>query len=136
MYASKKTARQKRAVCFYFSWPIRMSVANPPLLPFGSVPLLSFLPFLFSAFRFSVPFLLAFSHPILHELMVKLPRLSAPIDLVSYPTATPVTLRRSASHALQLRRFRKPIHLGPSDEALLPVSMLVLHSFESGSTSS
>jgi hypothetical protein len=62
--------------------------------------------------------------------MVKLPRLSAPIDLVSYPTATPVTLRRSASLALPLRRFRKPIHLGPSDEALLPVSMLVLHSLK------
>ena len=80
-------------------------------------------------FRFSIPFLLAFSHAILHELMVKLPRLSAPIDLVS-STATPVTLRRSASPALPLRRFRKPIHLGPSDEALLPVSMLVLYSLK------
>ena len=86
--------------------------------------------FFFRLFRFSIPFLLAFSHAILHELMVKLPRLSAPIDLVSYPTATPVTLRRSASHALPLRRFRKPIHLGPSDEALLPISMLVLHSLK------
>ena len=60
--------------------------------------------------------------------MVKLSRLSALIDLVSYMTAMTVTLLHSASHALPLRRFRKPIHLGPSDEALLPISMLVLQS--------
>ena len=34
--------------------------------------------FFFRLFRFSIPFLLAFSHAILHELMVKLPRLGAP----------------------------------------------------------
>ena len=60
--------------------------------------------------------------------MVKLTGLSALIDLVSYMTAMTVTLLHSASHALPLRRFRKPIHLGPSDEALLPISMLVLQS--------
>jgi hypothetical protein len=74
--------------------------------------------------------LLALGHAILHESMVKLTRLSALIDIVSCPIATPVTLRRSVSPALSLRRFRKPFHLGPSDEALLLTSMLVLHSWK------
>jgi hypothetical protein len=42
MYASKKRFAKNEPFVSIFSCPIRMSVANPPLLPFGSVPLLSF----------------------------------------------------------------------------------------------
>jgi hypothetical protein len=84
--------------------------------------------FLFRFLGLSITLLLAFGHAILHELMVKLTRLRALIDLVSCPIATLVRLRRSASHVLPLLRLRKPVRLGRSDEALLPFSMLVLQS--------
>ena len=41
MHQKKRSAKSEPFVSI-FSCPIRMSVANPPLLPFGSVPLLSF----------------------------------------------------------------------------------------------